>query len=116
MNKIQAVRQFWHQARRGDMRVTSKRTCTSAAAIAFIVGIGFGGAMQDAVYRHVYASNFTMTPAVFTHVGDDLCKHFGGLKWFSRIDINHFKFVCRDLAEFPLVELTYMPNENDRPQ
>ena len=94
------------QARPGDLRISDPRYCTANALAAFVLGAALGAAAYANVASPALALPATI-PAALVEVGQYLCKGFDGLKDLARVSADHYAFRCRELAEFPVVQVTY---------
>ena len=92
-------------AKPGQLRVIQpNHYCASNACAALVLGFSLG----LAAYHH-YAlptEDAVMISAALVHVGQYLCKDFGGMSDLARAGEEHYSFRCRELAEFPKVQIT----------
>ena len=92
-------------AKPGQLKVIKpNHYCASNACAAFVLGVAVG----LAAYQQLAApsEDAVMIPAALVHVGQYLCKDFGGMSDLARAGDEHYSFRCRELAEFPKVQIT----------
>lgn len=93
-------------AKPGDLRISGPQCCLRLAVGAFAAGVVTGAALYAQLAVPVVAAPPAAIPVALVEVGQYLCKGFDGLKDLARVGPEHYAYKCRELAEFPAVQVT----------